>query len=124
MPEIVEGPETIVNGSSITYNIGQNICIRGGDPQEIVILCGHDINNEILPTPNAVWDVPDRLEGGSPESAALTFSMSPLRLLGDDTQLTIDNDGEPIDIVDDLVGNYTCVLSNSAASDTSTTTIS
>ncbi len=116
-PVIVEGPETIVTNTTITYNISTDICILKNMPPEIVILCGHDINNIVNPIPNAVWTVPNGID-----PSALTFSDSPLRS-GTNTQLTIDNDGMPVQFAEFFIGTYTCVLSNSEGSDTSTSNI-
>ena len=116
--DILDGPETMVDGDTTFYNVGNDICILSNMPMKIALLCGHDNNDMIRPIPTAAWTVSAREVTIS--HSAFTFSDSPLRL---SDQLLIDNDGDPIRFSDDLRGAYTCTLTNSQESDTKTTNV-
>ena len=116
----MDGPETMVDGDTTFYNVGNDICILSNMPMKIALLCGHNNNDMIRPIPAATWTISGaRVTLSDP---AITFSDSPLRL-GTNDQLLIDNDGDPIRFSDDLRGAYTCTLTNSQGSDTKTTNI-
>ena len=119
-PDIVDGPETMVDGDTTFYNVGNDICILSNMPMKIALLCGHDNNDMIKSIPTATWTVSAR--GVTISHPAITFSDYPFRL-GTNDQLLIDNDGDPIRFSDDLQGAYTCTLTNSQGSDTKTTNI-
>ena len=119
-PAIINDQETMVDGDTTFYNIGNDICILSSMPMKIAILCGHNNSNPINPIPAATWTLTaSKISLSNP---AISFSDSPLRL-GTNDQLLIDNDGDPIQFADDLRGNYTCILANSEGMDTATTII-
>ena len=116
-PVIDTGPETIRGLESITINIGNNLCIHGADPQMVIILCGHSINGFVSPIPSATWTAPSSV----PPAAVQIFD-SPHRI-GMNDGYVIDNDGDPVESVRSITGEYTCTLTNSEGSDTATTNL-
>ena len=87
-PDIVDGPETMVDGDTTFYNVGNDICILSNMPTKIALLCGHDNNDTIKSIPTATWTVSAR--GVTISHPAITFSDYPFRL-GTNDQLLIDN---------------------------------
>ena len=117
MPVIYQGSEIIEDSMQTFINVGNDLCILGSVPETLIIQCGHNVNGFVDPAPEATWNFP-------PSAAPAIDVLDNPDIIGTNEWLTIDNDGDPLSL-DDIIGVYTCSLSNGMGTpDTATTELS
>ena len=76
------------------------------------------MNGFVSPVPRATWTLP------SSDARPAVTEFDSTDSFGLNNGLEIDNDGDPIAILNDIIGTYMCTLSNSMGSDTAMTELS